>query len=90
LTKGLLAFSRKQQITLQPLDINNTIKATSRLLKRLLTEDIELKIKRSKEDAVIMADPTQIDQILFNLATNARDVMPHGGTLMLDDNGDSH
>jgi PAS domain S-box-containing protein len=86
LTKGLLAFSRKQQITLQPLDINNTIKATSKLLKRLLTEDIELKIRLSKENAIIMADPTQIDQVLFNLATNARDVMPHGGILIIETN----
>jgi two-component system cell cycle sensor histidine kinase/response regulator CckA len=86
LTKSLLAFSRKQQITPQPLDINNTIKATSKLLKRLLTEDIELKIKLSKKDAIIMADPTQIDQVLFNLATNARDVMPRGGTLIIETN----
>jgi PAS domain S-box-containing protein len=84
LTKGLLAFSRRQEITLQPLDINNTLKATSKILKRLLTEDIELKIKLSKKNAVIMADPTQIDQVLFNLATNARDVMPHGGTLIIE------
>jgi PAS domain S-box-containing protein len=86
LTKGLLAFSRKQEISLLPLNINNTIKATSKLLKRLLTEDIELKIRLSKENAIIMADHTQIDQILFNLATNARDVMPHGGTLIIETN----
>jgi two-component system, cell cycle sensor histidine kinase and response regulator CckA len=84
LTKGLLAFSRKQEITLQPLNVNNTIKATLKLLKRILTEDIELKIKLSKENIIIMADPTQIDQILFNLTSNARDVMPHGGTLIIE------
>jgi two-component system, cell cycle sensor histidine kinase and response regulator CckA len=84
LTQGLLAFSRKQQIILKPLDINEGIKATSKLLKRLLTDDIELKIKISKETAIIMADTTQIDQILFNLTSNARDAMPHGGTLIVE------
>jgi PAS domain S-box-containing protein len=84
LTQSLLAFSRKQQITPKPLDINKSIKATSKLLKRLLTDDIELKTKISKETPIIMADATQIDQILFNLTSNARDAMPHGGTLILE------
>jgi signal transduction histidine kinase len=84
LTQGLLAFSRKQQISLRPLDINDTIKATSKLLKALLTEDIELKIKLSKETGIIMADASQMDQILFNLAANARDAMRQGGTLVVE------
>ena len=84
LTQGLLAFSRKQQISLKPLDINNTIRATSKLLKTLLTEDIELKTKLSEETSIIMADASQMDQILFNLAANARDAMPQGGTLILE------
>ena len=84
LTQGLLAFSRKQQISLRPLDINNTIRATSKLLKTLLTEDIELKTKLSEETSIIMADASQMDQILFNLAANARDAMPQGGTLIVE------
>jgi len=81
LTRGLLAFSRKQQISLKLLDINNTIRATSKLLTTLLTEDIELKIKLSEETPIVMADASQMDQILFNLAANARDAMPQGGLL---------
>jgi two-component system, cell cycle sensor histidine kinase and response regulator CckA len=84
LTKSLLTFSRKQQITLKPLDINNTVKDTSLLLKRLLTEDIELKIDLSDKTSIVMGDVTQIDQILFNLTANARDAMPQGGTLTIE------
>ncbi len=83
LTKSLLAFSRQQPVTLVPLDINNTITTTRQLLKRLLTEDIELRTSLTKDDTTAMADRSQIDQILFNLATNARDAMPKGGTLII-------
>jgi two-component system, cell cycle sensor histidine kinase and response regulator CckA len=84
LTQGLLAFSRKQQISLKLLDINNTIRATSKLLKTLLTEDIELITKLSEDPPIIMSDASQMDQILFNLAANARDAMPQGGTLIIE------
>jgi PAS domain S-box-containing protein len=84
LTQGLLAFSRKQQIILKPLDINDTIRATSKLLKTLLTEDIGLKTKLSEETAIAMADASQMDQILFNLAANARDAMRQGGTFTVE------
>jgi two-component system cell cycle sensor histidine kinase/response regulator CckA len=84
LTQGLLAFSRKQQISLRPLDINDTIRSTSKLLKTLLREDVELKIKLSEETSIIMTDPSQMDQILFNLAANARDAMPQGGALIVE------
>jgi two-component system, cell cycle sensor histidine kinase and response regulator CckA len=84
LTQGLLAFSRKQQISLRPLDINDTIRSTSKLLKTLLREDIELKIRFSEETSIIMADASQMDQILFNLAANARDAMPQGGALIVE------
>ena len=86
LTHSLLAFSRKQQIILKPLGINDCVKGTSKLLKRLLTEDIELKIRLSEKTLVIMGDATQIDQILINLAVNARDAMPMGGTLSIETN----
>jgi PAS domain S-box-containing protein len=84
LTQGLLAFSRKQQISLKLVDINNIIRATSKLLKTLLTEDIELKTKLSEEISIVMADASQMDQILFNLAANARDAMPQGGAFTLE------
>ncbi|MCX5814805.1 MAG: response regulator [Proteobacteria bacterium] len=86
LTYSLLAFSRKQQITLKPLGINDCVKNTSKLLKRFLTEDIELKKRLSRETLVIMGDATQIDQILINLAVNARDAMQMGGILSIETN----
>ena len=84
LTQNLLAFSRKQMIKLEPFEINAIIKDTRRLLKRLLTEDIELRLKLSDEDLTILTDTTQMNQILLNLATNARDAMPQGGILTIE------
>ena len=84
LTQSLLAFSRQQTATLAPLDINNTIKVTKKLLKRLLTEDIELRTSLTQDDMIVMADKSQMDQILFNLVANARDAMPKGGKLAIE------
>ncbi|HEX2964692.1 MAG TPA: PAS domain S-box protein, partial [Syntrophorhabdaceae bacterium] len=84
LTQGLLTFSRKQQVSLNLLDINNTIRVTSKLLKTLLTENVEFKTKLSEEPPIVMADASQMDQILFNLAANARDAMPKGGSFVLE------
>ncbi len=84
LTQNLLAFSRKQMIKLEPFELNAIIKDARRLLKRLLTEDIELKLKLSEEDLTILTDITQMNQILLNLATNARDAMPQGGALTIE------
>ena len=83
LTQSLLAFSRKQPVTLLPLDMNSTIGSTKKLLKRLLTEDVDLHTTLTRDDTVVMADRSQVDQILFNLVTNARDAMPRGGTLTI-------
>lgn len=81
LTQKLLAFSRQQPITLKPININSVIHETEKLLERLITEDIRLITELSPNDVIIMADTTQIDQILFNLVTNAKDAMPSGGSL---------
>ena len=84
LIQSLLAFSRQQAVTLNPVNINGVIRNTKKLLKRLLTEDIRLRILTAPDDIIIMADVTQIDQILFNLITNAKDAMPHGGTITIE------
>ena len=84
LTQSLLAFSRKQAITLKPVKVNDVITRTEKLLKRLLTEDIVLDANLSPDDTTVLGDPTQIDQVLLNLATNARDAMPSGGTLAVE------
>ncbi len=83
LTRGLLTFSRKQAISARPVNLNVSIKNVEKLLRRLIGEDIDLKVSLSKEDLVMMADSGQIEQILMNLATNARDAMPKGGSLAI-------
>ena len=84
LTRGLLAFSRTQPLALEPHDINELIRTAGKLFGRLLTEDIEVTLKLSPEEMIVMADQSQIDQILFNLVTNARDAMTEGGTLSIE------
>lgn len=84
LTKSLLAFSRKQPMSFRPIKLNDIIKGTEKILKRLVTEDINLKVELTPSDPVVMADAIQIDQILFNLASNARDAMSRGGILTIE------
>jgi PAS domain S-box-containing protein len=83
LTRALLTFSRKQIISPKPVNINDVIKGISRLLSRLIGEDIDLSTPLTDKDLTVMADTTQIEQVLMNLATNARDAMPNGGTLLI-------
>ena len=83
LTQRLLAFSRKQLIEPRPVNLNESIKDVEKLLTRLIREDIEIKVKLSREDIIVMADSGQIEQALMNLATNARDAMPDGGVLTI-------
>ncbi len=83
LTHSLLAFSRKQIINPRPLNLNETVHRVEKLLRRLMGEDIELKISLYKENLTIFADIGQIEQVLMNLATNARDAMPRGGSFSI-------
>jgi PAS domain S-box-containing protein len=83
LVQSLLAFSRKQRITLEPHKVYTVVASTAKLLGRLLTEDIALKIDLTDKQAVALLDVAQIDQVLMNLATNARDAMPNGGSLTI-------
>ncbi len=84
LTRSLLAFSRKQQINLVPLEINDIARSAGKFLERLLTEDIQVETRLSRVNTVVMADMTQMNQVLMNLATNARDAMPKGGRLRIE------
>jgi two-component system, cell cycle sensor histidine kinase and response regulator CckA len=84
LTKSLLLFSRKQKTTVSLVNLNDTVRKTGELLPRLLPENIELRVFLSATEATVMADPTQFDQVLFNLASNARDALPGGGTIVIE------
>jgi PAS domain S-box-containing protein len=81
LTQGLLAFSRKQLINPRPLEVNDAARRFERLLQRVIGEDVELRTDLAPGEMTILADPSQLEQVLMNLATNARDAMPRGGTL---------
>ncbi len=84
LTKGLLAFSRKQIINPKPLRLSDAVRHFENILARVIGEDIELRVFLSPREASIMADAGQIEQVLMNLATNARDAMPDGGALIME------
>lgn len=84
LTQSLLAFSRKQPIELKPHKVNGIIKETERLLRRLIPEDIYLEMVYDDNDATVMADITHMEQVLMNMATNARDAMPQGGVFRIE------
>ncbi|MBI4683652.1 MAG: response regulator [Nitrospirae bacterium] len=83
LVRNLLAFSRKQITNPRPLNINEIVNRVENLLRRIIGEDIELKITLTDEDLTVIVDSGQIEQVLMNLATNARDAMPNGGTLTI-------
>lgn len=81
LTHQILAFSRKQVLDMKPLNLNEVIKSLEKMLQRLVREDISIVMNLFKKDLVVLADPSQIDQVLINLVTNARDAMLEGGRL---------
>lgn len=83
LTRSLLAFSRKQAIGLKPVNINKIIETSVKLLPGLIGERIELRTILGNESLTILADSVQIEQIIMNLASNARDAMPDGGVLTI-------
>ncbi|MDX9714949.1 MAG: PAS domain S-box protein [Dissulfurispiraceae bacterium] len=84
LIQSLMAFSRKQPVNLRPVDINNAIAKIQRMLSRLLREDIKLELRLTGKQTFAMADEGQLDQVLVNFSTNARDAMPSGGILAIE------
>jgi signal transduction histidine kinase/ActR/RegA family two-component response regulator len=84
LTRQLLAFSRKQVLEPQVLDPNQTVRNMVKMLRVLIGEDIELVTNLSEEIGRVQADPGQVEQVIMNLAVNARDAMPNGGKLTID------
>jgi two-component system cell cycle sensor histidine kinase/response regulator CckA len=83
LTSQLLAFSRKQPIAPISLDLKNVLGSIDRMLRRLLGETVDLRTEVPEDVGRIRADPGQIEQVLVNLAVNARDAMPEGGKLRI-------
>jgi len=84
LTRQLLAFSRQQVFAPRSVDINQSVVESERMLRRLLGEDVELVTQCQRGLSKVRMDPGQIDQVLMNLAINARDAMPEGGKLTIE------
>jgi PAS domain S-box-containing protein len=84
LTRQLLSFSRRQPVQRQVLDLNDRLKDVSKLLKPLMGDDVEIVLSPRPGAAIVEADPGQLDQIVVNLAVNARDAMPRGGKLIIE------
>src|ERR1039457_5247120 len=84
LTRQLLAFSRKQVLEPQVLDPNQTVRNMVKMLRVLIGEDIELVTNLSDQIGRVQADPGQLEQVIMNLAVNARDAMPNGGKLIIE------
>jgi PAS domain S-box-containing protein len=84
LTRQLLIFSRRETIQPAPVDLNEVVNDIERLLRRTLGEHIELVVRLDPDTPAVLADPGQIEQVLVNLAVNARDAMQDGGRLLIE------
>ena len=84
LTRQLLAFSRKQVVKPVILDLNDRLKDITKLLRPLMGDDVEIQVVPRTQSAIMEADPGQLDQIVMNLAVNAKDAMPKGGRFILE------
>jgi two-component system cell cycle sensor histidine kinase/response regulator CckA len=84
LTRQLLAFSRRQVLQPQVMDLNSVLMDVQPMLARLIGEDVRVRTRVAPDPVLVRADPGQITQVLMNLAVNARDAMPRGGTLSIE------
>jgi two-component system, cell cycle sensor histidine kinase and response regulator CckA len=84
LTRQLLAFSRRQVVEPANLDLNEVVGNLHKMLHRLIGEDVQLKVQQAQGLGIVRADPGQVEQIIMNLAVNARDAMPEGGTISIE------
>lgn len=84
LTRQLLAFSRRQVLEPKPLELGATVRAMEGMIRRLIGEDIELRIITAADDEAVMVDAGQVEQVVMNLVVNARDAMRGGGVLTLE------
>jgi signal transduction histidine kinase len=84
LTRQLLAFSRKQVMQPKVVDLNTVVTDLEKMLRRMIGEDVELRVSLHGELGNIKADPVQLEQVLMNLVVNARDAMPRGGKLSIE------
>jgi two-component system, cell cycle sensor histidine kinase and response regulator CckA len=84
LTRQLLAFSRKQTLQPEVLDLNHLVRELEKMLYRLIGEDITLELALAQDIGRVLVDPGQIEQVIMNLVVNARDAMPTGGRLLIE------
>ncbi|MFT3912854.1 MAG: PAS domain S-box protein [Anaeromyxobacteraceae bacterium] len=84
LTRQLLAFARREVPSPVPLDVGATVQKMEKLLRRVLGEDVELLVGTPPEPRLVRCDPTQLEQVILNLAVNARDALPRGGKLLVE------
>jgi nitrogen-specific signal transduction histidine kinase/CheY-like chemotaxis protein len=84
LTRQLLAFSRRQVLQPQVMDLNTVVSGMEKLVRRLIGEDIDLRLRLQSPLGSVKADPGQIEQVILNLVINSRDAMPHGGKLTIE------
>jgi PAS domain S-box-containing protein len=87
LTRQLLLFSRREVFQPRDMDLNESVANTTKMLKRILGENVQIQIKLSSQPMFIHADASMMDQILLNLVVNARDAMPNGGQLIIETSG---
>ncbi len=84
LTQQLLAFSRKQVLQPRVVDLNEVVRGLEPMLRRLIGEDIDLLVQLDAQPLAVVVDPGQMEQVIMNLATNARDAMPRGGQVLME------